>query len=99
MKIIITHVHKYDLWLLGVWPLTKRKTLRCGSRATYERTIMKLSKLLQRGRGEGGEGSADQGQFVGANMPALTIFSAPYQATPTAPQQRRRGTTDIVELE
>jgi hypothetical protein len=80
-KITIIHVHKYDFKLLGVWPVQKRKGMRCGSRATYERTVLRLTKeqqALQSGSGVAGEGAAENG-FVGANIDELTILSAPYK--------------------
>ena len=89
LKISITHVHRYDLWLLGVWPVQKRKGMRCGSRAIYERMVVKLSRLLQRGRGEGGddEGALDPGlrRFAGADLTSLTINSGPYVPPPAGP--------------
>ena len=81
-KITITHVHRYDLKVFGVWPVQKRKGLRCGSRAAYERTILRLTKVQQAMQGGGAvveEGSAG-GEFVGANMEELTILSAPYRS-------------------
>ena len=80
-KITITHVHKYDLKIFGVWPVQKRKGLRCGSRAVYERTVLRLTKVQQAAQGglvvdEGG-GNGDG--FVGADMGELTILSAPYR--------------------
>ena len=81
-KITITHVHRYDLRLLGVWPVQKRKGLRCGSRALYERTVLRLTRVQQEVQG----GAVDDGRggslFVGANMADLTILSAPYRAPP-----------------
>jgi hypothetical protein len=79
LKIYLTHVHKYDLWVLGVWPVQKRKALRCGSRTVYERTVMKLSRLLQQGRVGPTEEERRQ-RFIGADMRELTILSAPYSA-------------------
>lgn len=80
-KITITHVHKYDLKIFGVWPVQKRKGLRCGSRAVYERTVLRLTKVQQAAQGgtfvEDG-GSAGEG-FVGADMGELTILSGPYR--------------------
>lgn len=86
LKISITHVRKYDLWLLGVWPVQKRKGLRCVSRTIYERTVAKLSRLLQQSKaGGGGEGDSAP-RFEGADLPQLTILSAPYQ--PPGPEAR-----------
>lgn len=86
LKIAITHVHRYDLWVMGVWPVQKRKGMRCGSRAIYERMVVKLSRLLQKGRGEGGDDEAaiDPGlrRFAGADLAGLTILSAPYAPPP-----------------
>ena len=80
-KITINHVHKYDLKIFGVWPVQKRKGLRCGSRATYERTILRLTKVQQAVQGGVGveEGASGVGGFVGADMGELTILSAPYR--------------------
>lgn len=86
LKIYLSHVHKYDLWLLGVWPVQKRKALRCGSRTVYERTVMKLSRLLQQGRAGPTEEEGRQ-RFVGADMRELTILSAPYTPPQVPPQQ------------
>lgn len=94
LKIAITHVHRYDLWLMGVWPVAKRKGMRCGSRPIYERMVVKLSRLLQKGRGEGGdeEQAQDPGlrRFAGADLATLTILSQPYVAPPPPPPQGRQ---------
>jgi hypothetical protein len=74
-------VHRYSLWLMGVWPVQKRKGMRCGSRPVYERVVAKLSRLLQRGRGEGGEEEAVDAalsRYAGADYADLTILSGPY---------------------
>ena len=164
LKISITHVHRYDLWLMGVWPVAKRKVrgcsavqmvrgrptfeaevaaarqrwcwggaqctpavtslvrfaaakplahfnpaetlhcfappthppaqgMRCGSRPIYERMVVKLSRLLQKGRGEGGdeEPAQDPGlrRFAGADLTSLTILSQPYAPPPALPQGRQ----------
>lgn len=80
-KITIVHVHKYDLKILGVWPVQKRKGMRCGSRATYERTVLRLTKEQQASQSGGGvAGEDDAGnKFVGADIDELTILSAPYR--------------------
>ena len=86
-KITITHVHKYDLKLFGVWPVQKRKGMRCGSRATYERTVLRLTKVQQAAQGAGGMlGGVEEGAAAGlrefgagADMQELTILSAPYR--------------------
>ena len=94
-KITIIHVHKYDLKLLGVWPVQKRKGMRCGSRATYERTVLRLTKeqqALQSGGGAAGEGAAANG-FVPANIEELTIVSAPYR-----PPARAAGSAQTLLL-
>ncbi len=91
-KITIIHVHKYDLKLLGVWPVQKRKGMRCGSRATYERTVLRLTKeqqALQSGGGVVGDDDAGN-RFVGANIDELTILSAPYRP-PLAPRAVGQG--------
>lgn len=66
--------------------------MRCGSRAIYERMVVKLSRLLQKGRGEGGddEQAQDPGlrRFAGADLAGLTILSGPY-APPPPPTSRR----------
>lgn len=88
LKIQLTHVHRYDLWLMGVWPVQKRKGLRCASRAIYERMVIKLSRLLQKGRGDGGdeEEAMDPGlrRFAGASLADLAILSRPYRPPPPA---------------
>lgn len=88
LKIQLTHVHRYDLWVMGVWPVQKRKGLRCASRAIYERMVIKLSRLLQKGRGEGGdeEEAMDPGlrRFAGASLADLAILSRPYAPPPLA---------------
>ena len=76
------HVHKYDLKVLGVWPVAKRKGLRCASRTIYERTVVKLSRLLQQAQGRGTGGDEGAAQFVGANLRELTILSEPYEPPP-----------------
>lgn len=71
---------------MGVWPVQKKKGMRCATRAIYERMVIKLSRLLQKGRGEGGEeDAADAGlaRFAGADLADLTILSSPY-AEPAA---------------
>jgi hypothetical protein len=73
---------------MGVWPVQKRKGMRCGSRGIYERMVIKLSRLLQKGRGEGGEEEALDAalaRFAGADYRDLTILSAPYQLPPPPP--------------
>lgn len=74
---------------MGVWPVQKRKGLRCASRAIYERMVIKLSRLLQKGRGEGGEEeeALDPGlrRFAGASLADLAILSRPYQPPPLPP--------------
>jgi hypothetical protein len=82
-KITITHVHRYDLRVLGVWPVAKRKGMRCGSRAVYERTAARLTRVQQEVQGAGADEGAGAQAFVGANMAELTILSAPYRP-PTA---------------
>ena len=86
LKISLTHVHRYNLWLMGVWPVQKRKGMRCASRAIYERTVIKLSRLLQKGRGEGGEEEEEMEEglrrFAGADLLGLTINSQPYIPPP-----------------
>lgn len=81
-------MHRYDLWVMGVWPVQKRKGLRCASRAIYERMVIKLSRLLQKGRGEGGdeEEAMDPGlrRFAGASLADLAILSRPYAPPPLA---------------
>ena len=80
-KITISHVHRYDLKLLGVWPVQKRKGLRCGSRMMYERTVLRLTKVQQEVQSGGGvEDTGPKNEFEGANMADLTIISAPYVA-------------------
>ena len=61
--------------------------MRCGSRATYERTVLRLTKeqqALQSGGGVVGDDDAGN-RFVGANIDELTILSAPYRP-PMAPR-------------
>ena len=95
LKISLTHVHRYDLWLLGVWPVGKRKGMRCGSRAIYERMVARLSRLLQRGRGEGlgDEAAVDPAlrRFAGADLAGLTILSGPYAPPPPPPPPPGHG--------
>lgn len=63
---------------MGVWPVQKRKGLRCVSRTIYERTVAKLSRLLQQSKaGAAVEGGGER-EFVGADLQQLTILSAPY---------------------
>jgi hypothetical protein len=81
LKIYITHVHKYDLWVLGVWPVQKRKGLRCVSRTVYERTVAKLSRLLQQSKSGHAEGEGER-QFVAPTMAELTILNAPAPPPP-----------------
>ncbi len=68
--------------------------MRCGSRPIYERMVVKLSRLLQKGRGEGGdeEPAQDPGlrRFAGADLTSLTILSQPYVPPPPAPAQGRQ---------
>lgn len=67
--------------------------MRCGSRPIYERMVVKLSRLLQKGRGEGGdeEPAQDPGlrRFAGADLTSLTILSQPYAPPPALPQGRQ----------
>lgn len=84
-KITISHVHRYDLKMFGVWPVQKRKGLRCSTRPLHERTVLRLTRMQQEGTsGEakknglyvGGRGG--KGVFEGAGVAELTILSAPY---------------------
>lgn len=74
-------MRKYDLWVLGVWPVQKRKGLRCVSRTVYERTVAKLSRLLQQSKAGEGAGEGERA-FVPATVPQLTILNAPYHPPP-----------------
>ncbi|KAL6785838.1 hypothetical protein ACKKBG_A00370 [Auxenochlorella protothecoides x Auxenochlorella symbiontica] len=79
MKLALTHVHRYDLWLLGVWPVAARKKMRCGSRSVYEHTVAKLSRLLQAAKAGGGRlGWGDREDALRGGAAQLTILSAPY---------------------
>lgn len=95
LKIQLTHVHRYDLWIMGVWPVQKKKGLRCSNRAVYERMVIKLSRLLQKGRGEGGEEEAGTDpalrRFAGATLADLAILSRPYLPPPPAPAEEGAG--------
>lgn len=68
--------------------------MRCGSRPIYERMVVKLSRLLQKGRGEGGDAEAAQDpglrRFAGADLTSLTILSQPYAPPPAAAHQGRQ---------
>lgn len=96
LKIWLTHVHRYDLWVMGVWPVQKKKGLRCSSRAIYERMVIKLSRLLQKGRGEGMGDEAGMDprlrRFAGATLTDLTILSQPYLPPPPPPGAAAGGT-------
>jgi len=95
-KITINHVHKYDLKIFGVWPVQKRKGLRCGSRTMYERTILRLTKVQQAVQSGGVLEETHRKAFDGANMAELTIISAPY--VPPALQQPAGVTGAMVPL-
>jgi len=79
-KITIVHIKRYDLKLLGVWPVQKKKSLRCGSRVVYEKTVLRLTKVQQavQGAGEGAEEREKGEGFVGPELNELTIMSQPY---------------------
>lgn len=84
LKIAITHVHRYDLWLLGVWPVAGRKRMRASSRMVYEQTVSKLSRLLQAAKaGRARDAWTTQALTLGAGVQDLTILSAPYRAPVT----------------
>jgi hypothetical protein len=78
LTIHLTHIRRYDLWILGVWPVQRRKSFKCGSRAIYERTVLKLTSVQQMDRTGGGEGGGIA--FRATGLDQLTILSAPYEA-------------------
>eukprot|EP00887_Chlorella_sp_A99_P007742 scaffold20.g7742.t1 len=84
LKIGITHVHRYNLWVMGVWPVQKQKGLRCASRLIYERIIAKLNRLLQQHAARGGEvvGRDAPHRFAEGGLGDLTILSGPYAPPP-----------------
>jgi len=84
-KITINHVHRYNLKIFGVWPVKKRKGLRAGPRAMYERTILRLTKVQQAVQSGGALEEAQRKAFEGTNMTELTILSAPYVAPALLP--------------
>lgn len=90
MKIQLTSVHRYDLWILGVWPVAARRRMRCGSRMVYEQTVSKLSRMLQAskaGRNPANLGWEDSDAELQARTADLTILSAPY----VPPERGRSG--------
>lgn len=93
MKIQLTHVHRYDLWVLGVWPVAGRRRMRCASRMIYEQTVSKLSRLLQAskaGKSPASLGWDDSDAQLQARTADLTILSAPY-APPPPPAAKPAG--------
>ena len=83
-KISLTHVRKYDLKVFGVWPVQKRKGLRCSGRSSYERTIARLSQVQQSVQSGGGfDDALGSGvTYVPPSMEDLTILSRPYVPLP-----------------
>lgn len=78
-KIIINHVHKYDLKVLGVWPVQKRKGLRCDTRSIFEKTILRLTKVQQAVQ-SGTLLDDARKRFNPSTIQDLTTFSSPYSS-------------------
>lgn len=78
-KISISHVHKYNLRALGVWPVQMRKGLRCETRGLFEKTVLKLTKMQQ--AAQSGE-NVDEAKhkFKPSQIQDLTVLSLPYHS-------------------
>lgn len=77
-KISIIHVRKYDLKVLGVWPVQMRKALRCENRSGFDRTVLRLTKVQQ--AAQAGQ-SLDEGRhkYTVPKLRDLTVLSNPYK--------------------
>lgn len=85
-KITLVHIRKYDLKFLGVWPVQKRKSLRCAGRGSYEQTLARLTLVQQSAQGISGfiNASGGDSNFIAPSLEDLTILSKPY--IPVQPQ-------------
>ena len=71
-------MHRYDLWVLGVWPLQRKVGLRASSRPAYERAVARLSRVLQQAKAGERGGGEPAPAFAGAGVEQLAILNAPY---------------------
>ncbi|KAK9815754.1 hypothetical protein WJX72_009012 [[Myrmecia] bisecta] len=76
LLMIVEHVHSYKIPLMGMWAVPSRKSVRCDSRATFEKIIMKVNRHIRQGTMHSQAGGFNN-SFAGDSYADLSMVTRP----------------------